>query len=163
MMMKTEPKTKTVVLGLLSGSLITAALAAFDFWIFTYTDPRTGFLGAYSAWALFAAIVGAVGGSLAGGLLGLFLSFVRRGALFGALAGTIAGVAILLLVYVTHGSSSWETRENLAVAAFVPIGAISGFLTSLIVSATTTSPPQRKRHSSAVLGLQQTDADESRP
>ncbi len=160
---KTETTSKTVVLGLLSGALITSALVAFNFWIFAYTDPRTGFLGSYSSWAGFVAIAGAVLGLIAGALLGIFLSFVRGSPFFGALAGAIAGVVGTLLIFVTQGTSGADTRDDLMIAAFVPIGAISGFLTSLIVSATTSSPSQPKRHSSAVLGLQQNEADESRP
>lgn len=167
MTMKTETTSKTVVLGLLSGAVITSALIAFDFWIFTYTDTRSGFLGDYSAWAGFVAIAGAVLGLIAGALLGIFLSFVRRGSLFGALVGASAGIAGALLIFVTQGTTSVDTRDDLMIAAFVPIGAISGFLTSLIVSATISpsSPPvaQPKRHNSAVLGLQQNTADESGP
>lgn len=163
-MTKTETTSKTAVLGLLSGALITSALVAFDFWIFTYTDTRTGFLGYYSEWAPFVAMGGAVLGLIAGALLGIFLSFVRRGSLFGALVGAIAGLAGASLFFATQGSSGTETRDDLMIAAFVPIGAISGFLTALIVSATISSPSvQPKRHSSAVLGLQQNTTDESGP
>jgi hypothetical protein len=72
-MMKNKPKASVVVVGMLSGALITAALAAFDLWIFTYTDSRSGFLGYYSNFAPVAAIVGGVGGLVAGALLGFFL------------------------------------------------------------------------------------------
>lgn len=157
--MKTT-KTVTVLVGSLSGALITAALAAFDLWIFTYTDTRSGFLGYYSAFAPLAAIIGAVGGFIAGALLGLFLSLKRCGSLLGTLAGAIVGLAILLLILVPEGLSAGDTRDDLMFAAFVPIGAISGFLTSLIVSTMTVSA-ERRDHSYTVLGLQR-KPDESR-
>ena len=128
---------------MLSGALITAALAAFDLWIFTYTDLRTGFLGYYYNFAPFAAIVGGVGGLVAGALLGFFLSLMQRSPLFGALAGAIEGVAILFLFSLLEGTSG-DTRDVLMFAAFVPIGAISGFLTSLMVLEMT-APARREQ------------------
>lgn len=159
--MKNKPKTRAVVVGMLSGALITAAFAAFDLWIFTYTDTRTGFLGYYYNFAPLAAIVGGVGGLVAGALLGFFLSLMQRGPLFGALAGAIEGVAILFLFSLLEGTSG-DTRDDLMFAAFVPIGAISGFLTSVILSAMT-PPVKREEHSYAVLGLQRNKTNESRP
>ncbi len=161
MTMETNPKTITIVLGMLSGALITAALAAFDFWIFAYTDQRSSFLGYYSTWAPFAALAGAVGGFIAGGLLGFFLSLKQRGSLFGAVAGAIEGLALILLLLLPEGMSSGDTRYNLTIAAFLPIGAISGFLTSLVVSATTSSAKPKERTHDGVLGLQKNKADES--
>ena len=133
MAMKSE--TKTIVSGLFGGALIMAALAAFAWWIFTYTDPGSGFLGPNSAWAPAAAIVGAVIGCVAGAVLGLFLSLRRRGPVFGTLAGAIAGLLVVVFLLFRSGMSTGETRIDLMFWAFVPIGALSGFLTSLIVSA----------------------------
>jgi hypothetical protein len=159
MAMKTE--TKRVVFGLLSGTLIMAALSAFDWWIFTYTDPGSGFLGPNSAWAPAAAIVGGAIGILAGALLGLLLGLRPRGSLFGLLAGALDGLAVVVLLLFRSGMSTGETRIDLMFAAFVPIGAISGFLTSLIVSAITSQAEPRNR-SHGVLDLQQNKTDESR-
>lgn len=156
--MKNKPKTSAVVGGTLSGALIAAALAGFDFWIFTYTDSRTGFLGYYSNFAPIAALIGGVGGFVVGALLGFFLSLMQRGPLFGALAGAIEGLVILMIFFSPDG----DTRDDLMFGAVVPIGAISGFLTSLILSAMT-SPENRKRHSHAVLGLDRNKTDESQP
>ena len=156
-MMKNKPKIKAVVVGVLSGALVAAALAACDFWIFTYTDSRTGFLGYYSNFAPIAAFIGGVCGLVAGALLGLFLGLMQRGPLFGTLAGAIEGLAILLVFFFPEG----DTRDNLMFGAVVPIGAISGLLTSLILAAMT-SPANRKEHSYAVLGLQRDKTDETR-
>jgi hypothetical protein len=142
-MMKNKPKASVVVVGMLSGALITAALAAFDLWIFTYTDSRSGFLGYYSDFAPVAAIVGGVGGLVAGALLGFFLSVRQPSPLLGALAGAIEGVAILFFFSLLKGTSG-DTRDGLMFAALVPIGAISGFLTSLIVLEMT-SPARREQ------------------
>jgi hypothetical protein len=161
-MKTTETKGIVIIVAMLSGALITAALAAFDFWIFTYTDDRSGFLGEYSAWALFAAMFGAVGGFIAGGLLGFFLSIRRRGPLFGALAGAIEGLVIAFLLILRMGGSTGDERGDLTLMAFVPIGALSGFLTSLIVSAMTSPAKTKERTYGGVLGIQQNKGDENR-
>ena len=138
-----------------------AALSAFAWWIFTYTEPGSGFLGPNSAWAPVAAIVGGGIGLIGGALLGLFLSFKRRGFIFGTLAGAIDGLAIIILILGRSGLSTGDTRTDLMFAAFVPIGAISGCLTSLIVSAITSSAePKNRPH--GVLNLHQNKPDESR-
>jgi hypothetical protein len=160
MTMTTKTKKSTVVWGTLSCALITAVLAAFDGWIFTYTDPRSGFLGSYSAWAPIVAAVTGVGGFLAGALLGVFLSLRPRGLLFGTLAGTIEGLAIAAFLLARMSIDTEEPREALMIAAFVPIGAISGLWTSLIISARTSSQPRRTGY--VLLDPQQNRADESR-
>ena len=154
-------ETKTIFAGLLSGALITAALSAFVWWIFTYTDPGSGFLGPNSAGAPVAAIVGAVIGLLGGAILGVVLSMMRRGSLFGTLAGAIAGLAIVVMILARDGLTTGDPRVDLMFWAFVPVGATSGFLTSLIVSAVASSAkPSEPTYT--VLGLQQNKTDESR-
>ena len=156
----TRTRTVSVILGSVSGALINGVLWAFDWWIFTYTDQRTGFLGSYQSWAPLAAIFGAMFGAFAGAILGVFLSFVRRGPLFGALAGAVEGLAIILLLVGSNGITTGDTHDDLMFAALVPVGAISGSLTSLVVAAITSSA-KRREHSPTVLGLQQDKADES--
>ncbi|HET8782855.1 MAG TPA: hypothetical protein VFM63_10590 [Pyrinomonadaceae bacterium] len=128
-----KPKASVVLLGMLSGALITAALAAFDFWIFTYTDDPNAFLYEYAIWL--ATILGAVMGFICGAVLGLFLSFTRFGPLFGAVAGAFGSVAILMLLAIKGVYPSGDERVDLTLQLFVPIGAISGCLTSLVISA----------------------------
>lgn len=135
-MTTTKPKLIAVFLGSLSGGLITATLAGVDLWTFVYMDPDSGFLGPNSDWAWIAAIVGAVCGFLAGALLGLFLSLMRRGRIFGILVGAGEGMAIILIV-VAPEMTTGDLRGDLMLATFIPIGAFSGFLTSLSVSAIT--------------------------
>jgi ABC-type xylose transport system permease subunit len=161
MAMKTRTKTSAILLGALIGALIMAAFSAFDWWIFVYTDPGSGFLGPNSNWAPVAAIVGGLFGLLAGAVLGAFLSYMRRGSLFGTLAGAVAGLAIVIIVLAREGLSTGDTRTDLMFAGFVPVGAISGFLTSRAVSAIAASA-ERKRHSHAVFDLEQDEGDESR-
>jgi len=155
MTMTTRPKTSGVVVGMLSGALITAAFYAFDWWIFVYTDPSSGFLGSSQDWAPIAAIFGGVLGLVAGFVLGLFLSLKRRGWLFGALAGAIESLAIILILLAPKGMSTGDTRGDLMLAALVPAGAISGLLTSLAVSAMTSSAKPQQRTYGGVLGLHQ--------
>lgn len=162
MVMTTKTKIIAVVLGSLSGALITAAFYAFDWWIFTYTAPGGGFLGSNQDWAPLAAIFGGVFGFLAGLILGLFLSLMRRGPLFGALAGAIEGLAIILILLAPNGMTTGDTRGDLMFAAFVPVGAISGFLTSLVVPVVRSwVNPQDDNY--VALNLQQNKANESRP
>ena len=132
MTMTGKRKLITVVFGTITCALITAALGAFDFWIFTYTESPNLFLYEYAVWL--ATIVGAVMGFISGAVLGLFLSFRRYSPLFGALAGTIGSIAILLFLAVSVKFPSGDNRVDLMIAVFVPIGAISGALTSLVVS-----------------------------
>jgi hypothetical protein len=150
--MTDRPKSITVVLGMLSGALITAALGAFDFWIFTYTDTRDSFLHEYAVWL--ATILGAGMGLISGAVLGVFLSFRRRGSLFGAAAGAIGNVAIILLLALMDKYPTGDERVDLTLQLFVLVGAISGFLTSLLVSQTR-SWAERKDRRPAVTENQQ--------
>jgi hypothetical protein len=139
MAMKTKTKTGAILLGGLFGALIMAVFSAFDWWIFVYTDPGSGFLGPNSNFAPIAAIMGGVIGFLAGGVLGAFLTYMRRGPLFGTLAGAVAGVAAFVIILARSGLTTGDTRTDLMFAAFIPVGAISGWLTSRIISARTPS------------------------
>jgi len=145
MAMKIKTKTGAILLGGLIGALIMAAFSAFAWWIFVYTDPGSGFLGPNSNWAPLAAIGGGVFGFLAGAILGGFVSYMRRGPLFGTLAGAVIGLATLVILLARTGLSTGDTRTDLMFAAFVPIGAISGWLTSLFLPATTPSTPNESR------------------
>jgi hypothetical protein len=131
--MKNKPKAITVVLGMLSGGLITAALGAFNFWIFTYTDDPNTFLYEYAVWL--ATILGAVMGFICGAVIGVFLSFTRFGPLFGAVAGAFGSVAILMLLAIKGVYPSGDERVDLTLQLLVPLGAVSGFLTSVVISA----------------------------
>jgi hypothetical protein len=138
MAMTTE--TKTILLGSASGALIMGALLAFDWFVFLYTEESSGgFLGTSQDWAPLAALVGGVIGFVAGAVLGVVLSLRRRGAVFGAVVGALEGLAILVVLLAPKGFSVGDARGDLMLATFVPVGAISGWLTSLIISANTPS------------------------
>jgi len=111
------------------------ALLAFVWWAFLYTDESSGFLGTSQDWAPLAGMFGGVIGLVAGFVLGFFLSLKLRSPLFGALAGALEGLAILVILMAPKGFSVGDLRGDLMLAAFIPVGAISGFLTSLIVTA----------------------------
>lgn len=135
MAMTTE--TKAILLGSFSGAVITSALYAFDWWIVLYTDSDSGggFLGTSQDWAPLAAILGGALGCLVGAMLGFLLSLRTHTPLFAALAGALEGLAVIVILLAPKGFSTGNPRLDLMCAAFVPIGAISGFLTSLILSA----------------------------
>ena len=120
------------LLGPLAGALLTAVFVAFQFWVVAYTDPSTGYLGAMKDLAPLAAIVGGMCGLIAGAVLGLFLTLLQRGPVFGAVSGAVFGFAVLLLIVALEGMP-WNSRGAVFIAAFVPVGAVSGFLTSLVV------------------------------
>ena len=160
MPMTTKTKLIRVMLGALTGALITGAFAAFLCWIVVYTDPRSDFLGPTKNWAPVAAIVGGICGSIAGAGLGMFLSAVQHGPLFSALYGAIGGLAVSLLLMV-QGIPDWDSREGFFVAALVPLGALSGFLTSPVISVIT-SRTEQEDESYVLLNLRQNKAKESR-
>jgi hypothetical protein len=129
-------ESKTILLGSVGGALIMGTILAFVWWALLYTDANSGggFLGTSQDWAPIAAMVGAVIGLVTGAVLGFFLSLKGRGSLFGALAGALEGLAIVVILLAPKGFSLGDTRVDLMLAAFVPAGAVSGFLTSLMVS-----------------------------
>jgi hypothetical protein len=129
-------ESKTILLGSVGGALIMGTILAFVWWALLYTDANSGggFLGTSQDWAPIAAMVGGVIGLVTGAVLGFFLSLKGRGSLFGALAGALEGLAIVVILLAPKGFSLGDTRVDLMLAAFVPAGAVSGFLTSLMVS-----------------------------
>jgi hypothetical protein len=141
MMKTTKLKIVRIVLGCVSGAFITAVLAAFQFWIVIYTDPGTGgFLGTPQDWAPAAAIVAGVGGFIAGAVLGIFLTAVRRGAFFGALCGGIGGLAVVICISVFGQTPPrWDTREGVLIGGLIPVGVLSGLVTSRVIRAITKS------------------------
>jgi ABC-type Co2+ transport system permease subunit len=161
MTMATKSKKVRVGLCALSGGLVTSAFAAFFCWIVLYTDPDTGgFLGTPQDWAPIAAIVGAVCGFIAGVVLGTILSAPRRGPAFGTLYGAIGGLGVSLFL-MNKGMPDWDSRQVFFVAAMVPLGALSGLVTSLIVSAITLPTEHQKHDSYALLNLRDDKRDES--
>jgi hypothetical protein len=161
MTMATKSKKVRVGLCALSGGLVTSAFAAFFCWIVLYTDPDTGgFLGTPQDWAPIAAIVGAVCGFIAGVVLGTILSAPRRGPAFGTLYGAIGGLGVSLFL-MNKGMPDWDSRQGFFVAAMVPLGALSGLVTSLIVSAITLPTEHQKHDSYALLNLRDDKRDES--
>lgn len=121
-----------VLLGTLAGGLIAAVIAAMHVY-FTLYSPGEGTSGPSPAFAQAAAMVGAMGGFVAGAPLGLFLTLMQRGKVFGAASGALYGLAAVLFVVVTYGMLDWFSLTGRFYAALPPLGAVSGFLTSLVV------------------------------
>ena len=116
------------------------ALLAFDWWAFLYTDESSGgFLGTSQDWAPLVGMVGGAIGLVMGFVLGFLLSLRPRGPVFGALLGALEGLGILVVLLAPHGFSVGDTRGDLMLATFVPVGAISGWLTSLVIARVTSS------------------------
>jgi hypothetical protein len=108
-------------------------LAAFHFWIIVYMDPSTGFFGPAKDLAPVAGLVGGMCGLILGAALGLFLTLKQRGPIFGTVSGLILGFSLCLLAIALEGMPDWNSRGAVFITGFVPLGAISGFFTSLIV------------------------------
>lgn len=138
------------------------ALLALDWFLFLYTDESCEgcFLGTPQDWAPLAAMFGGAIGLVAGFVLGFLLSLNPRAPGVGALFGALEGLAIIVVLLAPNGFGG-DTRADLMLATFVPIGAITGWLTSLIISAIASSAKPGE-HTYTVLGLQQNKTDESR-
>ena len=127
-------KVIRVLLGTLAGGLIAAAIAALHFWFTVYGYRNVGILGPPKAFAQTAAVIGGMCGFVVGTGLGLFLTVVQRGPGFGAVSGALYGLALVLLIVVLEGMPDLFSRESVFLSAFPPLGALSGFLTSLVAA-----------------------------
>jgi len=118
----------------MSGGVVSAACFAICCWIVVYfSDPGTG-MTHNREWAGLAATVAGVVGLLMGLPLGFLLGLLNKGLVVGAVLGFIGGV-FLTVVFVAHGQSSPDIFFPIAFfISFIPAGALSGFLTSLIIS-----------------------------
>lgn len=126
-------KVTRVLLGVLAGGLIAAAIATLHFWFTIYSYSDRMFVGPAKAYAQAAAVIGGMCGFLVGTPLGIFLTALQRGPGFGAVSGALYGLALILLIVVLAGMPDLLSRESVFLAAVPPLGALSGFLTSLFV------------------------------
>jgi len=121
-------------MGTISGGVVSAACFAILSWIVVYrSDPGTGTGSGNSAWAGGAAMIGGFVGLLTGLLLGFVLGLLNRGLVLGAVLGFLAGV-IVTIVLLSNGQSSPDIFFPIAFfISFIPAGALSGFLISLVI------------------------------
>jgi hypothetical protein len=86
-------------------------------------------------WANLAAIVVGIAGLGDGVAVGLWLGLQHRGLIFGSLSGLVGG--LVLSVLLSNGTASPDVPNFISpflLAAFLPAGALSGFVTSLVLS-----------------------------
>ena len=137
MQMTTKTRLVRIVVGLLSGSAITALLTAVLFFTALYTAAHESYESVNLGWAFMAGLSGGAFGYLVGLVLGLFLGLTRRGPIFGALSGGILGVVLIIVSVIFDQNSDWEPHVSVMVAGITLVTGLSGFLISLVLSVTT--------------------------
>jgi hypothetical protein len=127
-------KIARTFMGTVSGGVLSAACFGILAWIVVYfSDPGTGTGSRNAAWAHGAAMMGAVVGLLMGLLLGFILGLLNGGLVIGTLSGFIGGMLLTALL-LSNGQSHPDIFFPIAFfVSFIPAGALSGFLTSLII------------------------------
>lgn len=128
-------KTARILLGTVSGGVITALCVAIVSWIVIFnSDPGFGVEGPHPGWATLAATLGGFMGSGLGLPLGLVIGLVNRGPVLGSFFGLLAGVILGVWGYQTGGHPDIVYPTIPLLISFLPAGALSGLLTSLVVS-----------------------------
>lgn len=123
-----------IVLGTFGGGLVSALCFASFSWIVIFnSDPGFGVEGPHPDWAYLAAVIGGTMGLLLGLPLGLVISLVNGGSILGAFFGLLAGLASLVWALQTGGHPDIVYPTIPLLISFLPAGALSGFLTSLLV------------------------------
>ena len=80
------------------------------------------------------AYVGGLFGLGAGLALGLVIGQLNLGKVVAALLGAAVGLIAIIWFAVVDGPPEWDMRSFITVIAFLPLGALSGFLTSISVA-----------------------------
>src|ERR1051325_11117784 len=126
-------KTIRTVVGTVSGGVVAALCVGVLSWIAVYfSDPGTG-MTHNREWAALAATVAAFVGLLLGLVLGFILGLLNQGLIVGALLGFLGGV-VLAAALLANGQSSPDIFFPIAFfISFIPAGALSGFLTSVVI------------------------------
>jgi hypothetical protein len=133
------------VIGTLGGASISALCVASFSWIVIYnSDPGTGVEVPLPGWAYLAAVLGATTGFMIGLPLGLVISVLNRGWIAGTFLGLFAGLVLVVWLSQTSGHPDIIYPTIPLLISFLPAGALSGFLTSLVVSAV--SPEESGQH-----------------
>ena len=124
-----------IVLGTLSGGVLSAlCFASFSWLVILNSDPGFGVEGPHREWAYLAAVIGAGIGLFIGVPLGLMIGLLNRGSILGAFLGLLAGLASLVWASQTGGHPDIVYPTIPLLISFLPAGALSGLLTSLLVS-----------------------------
>lgn len=129
-------KIPRIVIGTLSGGFFSALCVAGFSWVVIYnSDPGFGVEGPHPEWAWLAAVLGGVMGFLTGLPLGLVISLVNRGLILATFFGLLEGLALIGWAWQTGGHPDIVYPTIPLLVSFLPAGALSGFLTSLVLSA----------------------------
>lgn len=141
------------MVGLLSGSAITALLTAILFFTALYTAAHESYESVNLGWAFMAGLSGGGFGYLVGLVLGLFLGLTRRGPVFGALSGAVLGVALITVSVIFNQNSQWEPHTSVMVAGIILVTALSGVFISLVLSAITSLTNRTDDHGACPVRL----------
>lgn len=128
-------KSFRILLGTLSGGFLSFLCVAGFSWIVIYnSDPGFGVEGPHPEWASMAAALGGVMGLFMGLLLGAVIGLLNRGLVLGIFFGLLGGLALIAWAWRTGGHPDIVYPTVPLLISFLPAGALSGFLTALVVS-----------------------------
>jgi len=129
-------KIVRIVIGTFGGAFISAVCVASFSWLVIYnSDPGTGVQVPLPGWAYLAGVLGTTTGFIIGLPLGLVISVLNRGWIAGTFFGLLAGLVLVVWLSQTSGHPDIIYPTVPLLFSFLPAGALSGFLTSLVVSA----------------------------
>lgn len=128
-------KTVRIFVGTICGGLLSALCFASVSWIVIFnSDPGFGAVGPHPEWAYFAAVISGFKGLVLGLPLGFVIGLLNRGSIPSTFLGLLAGLAALVWASQTEGHPDIVYPTIPLLIGFLPAGALSGFLTSLLVS-----------------------------
>ena len=138
-------KIYRIAAGTFGGGVISALCLATVSWIIIiFSDPGFGVEGPHPAWAYFAAIIGAMIGFVLGLPLGLIITLVNQGRIVGTFFGLLEGLVLVIWGSQLGGHPDIVYPTVPLLVSFVPAGALSGFLTSVLVSRLSEQEPAKR-------------------
>ena len=121
-----------VLAGSLSGGTSGAVIGALLLGLSTYSDTSSGWLGTARSWSPLAAFIGVIYGFIFGAFVGLVAAVVKSSTVTGVALG--AGLMLLTAIYFIYENPYLKTSYKIAVALFVPGGAVVGLLSATAVN-----------------------------
>ena len=137
-------KIYRITAGTFGGGVISAFCLAIISWIIIiFSDAGFEVEGPNPAWAYFAAVIGATIGLILGLPLGLLISLVNQGRIVGTFFGSLEGLVLVIWGSQLGGHPDIVYPTIPLLVSFVPAGALSGFLTSVLVSRLSEQEPAK--------------------